>query len=221
MRVSCPSHQKSAIRTAVRLILGLWAGIGLVGAVRADHAARSPADPSEFEYQPLPAEGALDLNIGPDSPVFEFHSGKSPFKAFRLPVTNAPYLIDVISYLANPDDLDRARVFYPVVALLSDDMVVTRTSEVDALRFDLPVLERSSAPAYRLTLAIDPTRASERYLVIFTDQTLIEHGMPAEPSSDEQDTDIPPQHFAGATRYGRLRVIIDSRSVRQSQAPAP
>jgi len=207
--MSVPSRpfSRRPVSTLAALCL-CCASITLGTAAYAGRAARPSADPSEFDYSPLPASGRVEMDIGPDSPVFDFHSGKSAYRAFRLPEGADPYLVDVVSYLVRAKDLDKAQAFYPFIAILNEDMLVSRTSDVDAVHFDLPVLERTSRPAYRLTVAVDPVTTHERYMVIFTSEELIEHGAPEVPTDNGAEPEASPRTFAGAAPYGTVRVIV-------------
>ena len=176
-------------------------------------AATAPvaADPANFHYDALPATGALDFAIDAKSPSFEFQSGPSHYRAFRLPESDRPYYVEVQSFIEGPADPSRARVFYPVVALLTDDFLVSRTTDLDALRVDLPMLERSSSPAYRLTLGVDPLHNRERYLVVFTPARPRAAHLTA-PVATATALDAAPQAahdaFLGAAPEGRLRISV-------------
>src|SRR5688572_2701369 len=54
-------------------------------------------DPSGFQYRALPPRGILEAEVGKASPVFDFHSGKSPFVAFELPKQSTPYRVRIKS----------------------------------------------------------------------------------------------------------------------------
>lgn len=172
-------------------------------------AAASPCcdDPSRFAYQALPPAGAVDFAIDGKSPLFEFQSGRSFFRAFRLPDVGRPFVVELTSFLDRPDSPRAARVFYPVVAVLTDDFLVSRSSDLEALRFDLPVLERTTAPAYRLQLPFDPTKTRERYLVVFTPAPLLEPR-----ASDAATPDTAQQAartaYLGASAFGRMKIDV-------------
>src|SRR5512137_1455924 len=131
-------------------------------------------DPSRFGYDALPAEGSVDFTIDRGSPLFEFQSGRSFFRAFRLPTVGRPYTLELRSFLDAAESPRTARVFYPVVAILTDDFLVSRATDLDALRFDLPMLEQTTSPAYRLQLPLDPANTRERYVIVFTPHPLLE-----------------------------------------------
>ena len=205
-------HVHTRFRPGQRLGLGalalVAAFLAAVPAARSVAATACCADPSKFHYEPLPAEGSVDLLISPSSPTFEFQSGPSAYRAFALPAATHPYLVEVRSFLAGGSDPERARVFYPVVAVLTDDFLVSRSTDLEALRFDLPLFEQTSTPAYRLVLAIDPGNARERYIVVFTPAHLGDGRALPPISSPETAAEAAKVAFLGASRYGRLRITL-------------
>lgn len=170
-------------------------------------AAPCCTDPSRFAFRPLPERGDVDFTIDRGSPVFEFQSGKSFFQAFRLPAAGGPYTLELRSFLENPESPRTARVFFPVIAILTDDFLVSRATDLDALRFDLPMLERTSAPAYRVELPVDPANTRERYLVVFTPaQLLAARGVQVTtPASAAQAAR---SAYLGASAFGRFRITL-------------
>jgi Maltose operon periplasmic protein precursor (MalM) len=195
-----------------RALLGLAAL-----AVAAGAGASAPAvatDPAQFRYESLPADGAIDFAIDAKSPTFEFQTGVSAFRAFRLPA-GGPFYVDVRSFLDGPPDPARARVFYPVIAVLTDDFLVSRSTELELLRFDLPMQEGTLAPAYHVSLGIDPEHTRERYLVVFTPAQLVAGRRLPPISSAETAAEAAHVAYLGAAPHGRLRI-----SVRRGE-PAP
>lgn len=185
---------------------------GVAAAAKSDSdplATTSPCcdDPSRFGYEALPAEGSVAFTIDRRSPLFEFQSGRSFFRAFRLPDGGRPYVVELRSYLERPDSPRTAQVFYPVVAVLTDDFLVARATDLDALRFDLPVLEQTTAPAYRLQLPFDPSKSRERYLVVFTPAPLLAPRAfeAATPDAAEQASR---SAYLGASAFGQLRITV-------------
>lgn len=186
-------------------------------------AAAKPCceDPSRFQYTALPAEGSVEFAIDRDSPVFEFQSGPSFFRAFRLPALGKAYTLELRSYVEAAKSTRDARVFYPVVAILTDDYLVSRATDLDFLRFDLPVFEQATAPAYRLALPLDPANTRERYLVVFTPSQLVQpRALPA--AAPDTAAQAARDAFLGASAFGRFRVTLRPTGAEAMEdAPTP
>ncbi len=191
-------------------LAALLAGLGLAALALA--AERTPSDPGQFRYEPLPASGTVEVRIDGSTPVFEFKPGRSAFRAFRLPAGNQRYLLEIRSLLTGGTDADRGRVFYPVAALLDDNFLVSRQTELESLHFDLPVFEDAAAPAYRLTIGVDPAQGRERYLVIYTPAALLAPrptpAVATAVTTPEVAAEATHLSYAGAAGGGVLRVTV-------------
>jgi hypothetical protein len=205
-----------AARCARALLAALAATATLSAAGAATHCC---AAPEAFRYEPLPAEGSVDLIIDSRSPTFEFQSGRSAFRAFLLPATKHPYLVEVRSFLSGGPDPRRAQLFYPIVAVLSDDFLVSRSTDLEALHFDLPLFESTTEPAYRVVLPIDPSNLHERYLVVYTPAPLSEGRTLPPVTTPETAAEAAKIAFLGASRYGRLRITLKPGSATALEAP--
>jgi len=155
---------------------------------RAEHRLYARAveccnDPAQFAFAEAALPGRLDLAIDPASPLFEFQSGRSYFRALRLPEAAASYRIRIRSLLRG--DGDRTRVFYPVVALLDENFIVTRVSSLDHLRLEPGLATPGGSSALSLTVRIDPKVTVERYLVVFTPAVLL-----GDPPTDRREGDV-------------------------------
>jgi hypothetical protein len=203
-----PARPRRHPRSGLALLVGAL-GVA-VGAVAAD---RAPADPGEFSYAALPAEGTLEARIDAATPVFEFKTGRSAFLSFRLPAGDKPYFVEVRSLLSGGTAAARGRVFYPVAALLDDDFMVSRQTDLDALRFDLPVFEDASAPAYRLAIGVDPTQGKERYLVIFTPAALLSRRAAVDATTPEAAAKAAREAYPGAAPDGVVRVTVHADGI--------
>ena len=169
-------------------------------------------DPSTFTYRPLPERGFIDAAIDRASPIFEFHSGLSPFVAFELPNVSTPYRLRVKSFFdANHDD--KTSVFYPVVALLDETFIVLRMSGLDNLRLEPALATPGGESGLSVTLPIDDAEEKARYLIVFTPAAVLG----ATPERREDDL-LTPAALAWLDRrgdlalpsspYGRLRITI-------------
>jgi hypothetical protein len=128
-------------------------------------------DPAQFSFADATLPGRLEFTVDPRSPLFEFQSGRSFFKSLRLPAGAASYRVRIRSLLRGGGD--RTRVFYPVVALLDENFIVTRVSSLDHLRLEPGLATPGGSSALSLTVRIDPKVAVERYLVVFTPAVLL------------------------------------------------
>jgi hypothetical protein len=171
-----------------------------------NHASNNSAE--NLRYQELPTQGSVSINIDRHSPVFEFHTGVSHYAAYRIPVTDKPLLIELVSFLDHQRSDLNSRVFYPLVALINSDFFVTRTTSLEDLHFDLPYLARSSQPAYRVGLRIEPN-STEKYLVVYTPSALFKK----KPLGEHDDGLSGESIFGyGASDTGMLSLSVSSLS---------
>jgi hypothetical protein len=202
-----------------RTLLGLAAlAVAASAAGATGSAAPVAADPAQFRYETLPADGALDFAIDAHSPTFEFQTGPSAYRAFRLP-DGGPFYVDVRSFLEGSPHPARARVFYPVIAVLTDDFLVSRSTELELLRFDLPTQEGTVAPAYRVSLGVDPAHTRERYLVVFTPAQLLRGRQLPPIATPESAAEAAKVAFLGATMHGKLRISVRRSEAAPASAP--
>jgi len=141
------------------------------------------ADPAAFVYAALPAAGAVDFVIGQASPAYEFQSGLSPFAAFRLPETGAPFRVRVKSFFDR--GAGQGNVFYPVLAMLDESFIVTRVSNLDNLRLEQALATPAGESGLAVTAPFDPNFSRERYLVVFTPAVLL-----GAPPPERRDGDV-------------------------------
>lgn len=140
-------------------------------------------DPAQFEFLATTLPGQSTFDIGPTSRLFEFQSGRSYFAALRLPASTSSYRVRVKSLLQGRGDA--TRVFYPVVALLNDNFIVTRVSSMGHLRLEPALATPNGASGLSLTVRVDPAIAAERYLVVFTPAILL-----GEPPQERREGDV-------------------------------
>jgi len=217
MPIPIPNRARPAARRGRRALAA--AALLLVGArAYADspppgrpYAGRTVCckDPSEFSYVALPDHGRVEFDVARGSPLFEFQTGYSAFAAFRLPVMNEPYLIEIRSYLRGGPDPMRAQVLYPTLALMSADFLVMRAVGLDALVPELPIAERAGDPAYRVAVPVDPVRGREQYLVVYTPYELVSPARVMElPTTLEMADGSANGAFLGASAEGHLSITI-------------
>lgn len=182
----------------------------------AHYAKATPCcdDPSGFTFVALPPRGYANAVVDLASPVFDFHSGLSPFVAFELPALAAPYRVRVKSLFDPGKADDDEAVFYPVVALLDETFIVTQMTGLDNLRLEPGLATVGGEAGLAVTLAINPADQHGKYLVVFTPATLI--GAP--PDSRREGDLLTPSSLAWLERrgetaipaspYGRLRITV-------------
>jgi hypothetical protein len=170
-------------------------------------------DPSGFPFKALPPRGFTDAAVDRTSPVFDFHSGLSPFVAFELPQQTTPYRVRIKSVF-DAEDGGSGGVFYPVVALLDESFIVVHMTGVDNLRLEPALATPGGAPGLSVSLAIDPAEQQGKYLVVFTPAVML-GGSP----DDRREGDLltPPtlawlerrgDTAVPASPYGQLKITV-------------
>ncbi|HYA21497.1 MAG TPA: MalM family protein [Burkholderiales bacterium] len=122
----------------------------------------------KFDFQALKLGDSESFIINTASPAFNFASGKSYFKAFRLPIQARSYFIVVNSYFTDKDNLSRSPyIFHPVVALLDAQYRVTRTIDQGIVN---PIESGNSMnnASLEIEIRVNPQVVDERFMVIYT-----------------------------------------------------
>jgi maltose operon protein len=133
---------------------------------------------SVFSYEDLHPGDSKSFDLNDQSPAFTFDTGKSYFKAFRLPPFSAPYRIIIRSYILG-DDLRSAYIFLPQVTLLNDRNEVTRSTDFRFLKLEEAGFAETAKETWgimrKLEGHIDVTAENrqERYLIVFTTEKLL------------------------------------------------
>jgi len=97
---------------------------------------------SEFEYMSMPANDELKFSVGPGDRVYLFPSGKSYFKAFRMPEFDGPISLEVRTYLVG-EWIPTAHVFAPYITLLDESFVPVGDTLAPELFYDEGWMEGS------------------------------------------------------------------------------
>jgi hypothetical protein len=170
-------------------------------------------DPSGFPFKTLPPRGFTDAAVDKSSPVFDFHSGLSPFVAFELPRQAASYRVRIKSVFDEKNG-GKDGVFYPVVALLDETFIVVQMTGIDNLRLEPSLATPGGAPGLSVSLAIDPAEQKGKYLVVFTPAVLL--GAP--PDARREGDLLTPSTLAWLERrgetvvppspYGNLKITV-------------
>ena len=178
----------------------------------ASYARATPCcdDPSGFQFVALPEQGFADAKIDRASPVFDFHSGLSPFVAYELPKATGPFRVRIKSFFEPGED---SPVFYPVVAVLDDTFIVTQLTGLDSLRVEPALATAGGETGLTVTLPVMPEDGG-RYLVVFTPAAILGQA----PESRREGDLLTPASLAWLERrgeivsppspYGRIRVTV-------------
>jgi hypothetical protein len=132
---------------------------------------------AQFKYDPLPSDEPVSFRLDENSDSFVFPSGKSYFKAFRLPNKEIPYRIHVKSF-ALGETIDKAHIFYPQIALLDDRFSVCKLSDLGDFVLKKAGIKETASVSWgllRLKLegAMQVDKPDARYLVIYTTKELM------------------------------------------------
>jgi hypothetical protein len=179
-----------------------------------DEATPCCDDPSAFPFTALPRQGNADATIGPESPVFDFQSGLSPFAAFELPDdATTPYRIRVKSLFDRKGGGEDG-VFYPAVALLDDSFIVVHITGLDSLRLEPALATAGGESGLAVSIGVNPAEQKGKYLVVFTPAALLGKA----PDEDREGDMLTLSSMAYMERkgqaalppspYGRIRLTI-------------
>lgn len=113
--------------------------------------------------------------------AFNFESGKSYFKAFRLPELSLPYNIKITSY-ALGDTIREAHIFYPRVALLDEYYAVIWQSapadfEISRMGFGETASATGGLPV-KLEGTVVVDSPNQMYALIYTTRQLMDTTTP-------------------------------------------
>jgi len=90
---------------------------------------------SEFAYASIPTDDQLDFAVGPGDQVYRFPTGKSYFKAFRMPESDSPASLELRTYLVG-QWIPTAHVFAPYVTVLDESFSPIGDTLVPELFYD-------------------------------------------------------------------------------------
>lgn len=133
---------------------------------------------SEFPFEELHLGDSKSFDLNEESPAFVFDTGKSYFKAFRLPPFSAPYQVTVRSYILG-NDLRSAYIFIPQALLLNDRYEVVRNIDFRYLKLEKAGFAETVKETWgimrKLEGHIDVTEENRKecFLVIFTTDKLL------------------------------------------------
>jgi len=205
MNTASANSQRGSLLKAVILALAL--GGGSTPAIT--FASNALKDVEQIKFAEIAIDANQIVDVNHRSQFFDFHSGASHLVAYALPESDKPLLIDVVSFM-NSDRADlSSTVFYPLVAVLDRDLLVRRTTSLNDLRFDLPFLQRTTHPAYRVSLRVEP-HSEEKYIVIYTSGNLLHNKNPMTRESLNNPTELDSIFGYGASDHGKLQIAIET-----------
>jgi maltose operon protein len=138
---------------------------------------------AQFGYEDLGESGGVSFKLDEASDAFDFQTGKSYFKAFRLPQRELPYRISVRS-LALGEHIKEAHIFYPQVAVLDDRFAVVGQSDPGDFSLGKAGVGEAAAETWGLPVKLEGSvlvdNASAKYVVVFTTQEMMSGASPYE-----------------------------------------
>jgi hypothetical protein len=131
---------------------------------------------AKFKYDQLAGDGAVSFKLDASSDAFDFESGKSYFKAFRLPEKTLPYRIKIASY-ALGETVKKAHVFYPQVALLDDRFAIVGQSAPGDFWLGKAGFKEAAAQTWGLPVKLEGIirvdKPNAKYILVFTTRKLM------------------------------------------------
>lgn len=126
---------------------------------------------AELPYQPLAAQGPFTLALTPQSPAFEFDSGKSFFAAYSLAGLPVPFTLEIASLIP---DADHPRGPQPLIA---PSVLILDTGHRVIARLDSEAAQPICRPgdrsvAYSLRWRSDAAGREAAYLVVMTTEQM-------------------------------------------------
>ena len=142
-------------------------------------------DLAGLPYAQLEFEKSVSFDIDEKSPVFQFPTTRSYFRAFALPPADSSYSVILKSHLTNfePSVL-MSRVYCPVVMLLDANYKI-RADYLRPLVFNKVEETPRSIP---LTIPLTP---QDRFLVVHTEDVLIDKILALDLGRDSPTIELP------------------------------
>ncbi|BAP88312.1 maltose operon periplasmic [Burkholderiales bacterium GJ-E10] len=129
---------------------------------------------SEFTFENLAPGKSTSAEIARGQGSFDFATGKSYFRAFKLPAYSAPYAISLHSKVMPSGIPHRFRVFVPAAVLLDSNFHIIETIDPKGLRPIPASIMPPRAAALEQTIAISAANARAKYMVLYTTDNLLE-----------------------------------------------
>jgi maltose operon protein len=134
---------------------------------------------AQFRYDQLGESQGASFMLDESSDAFNFQTGKSYFRAFRLPVKTLPYLIKIRSF-ALGEHIDKAHVFHPQIALLDDRFAIVKQSAPRDFSLSRAAYDETWGLPVKMEgyVLVDDPKA--RYVLVFTTRELMSGASPYE-----------------------------------------
>jgi maltose operon protein len=136
---------------------------------------------AQFKYDQLTGDGVVSFKLDASSDAFNFESGKSYFKAFRLPGKALPYRVRIASF-ALGQAINTAHIFYPQVALLTDRLAIVSQSTPADFTLSKVGFREAASEAWALPLKLEGTvlvdNPGAKYVLVFTTRKLMSSTSP-------------------------------------------
>lgn len=133
---------------------------------------------ADFPYEDLRQGDSKSFDLNDKSPAFAFDTGKSYFKAFRLPPYAIPYRIVLRSYMLG-DSVDSAYILCPQVIFLDEKFATVRSTDYRFLRLTKAGFFETAGETWGLMwklegeIEVAEANRNEKYMIIFTTDTLL------------------------------------------------
>lgn len=89
---------------------------------------------NQFNYEEINVNDSKSFDLNEKSDLFTFETGKSYFKAFKLPNKSYPYYLKIKSFLLD-DGTGKPYVFSPYIITLDEDYRIVRSNVPNLLRY--------------------------------------------------------------------------------------
>lgn len=151
-----------------------------------------------------PAKGSIKYTIKAADPTYTTPGGSSHVMMLKLPDSGGPSLLIVRSLMAKGWGRTE-RVFVPRVAVLDENLTVTRTLSESEIKVTSGF---ASGPRLELVIPLTDPASSERFLLVYTDARAVGQQV-------EREFQLPP---AGTSTSAAVGAAIGNALVRRERS---
>ena len=127
---------------------------------------------SEFNFEPISIPSDKKFDLDRSSPAFVFPSGKSFFRAFRLPTFNVPYTLEIESRFAGEGlTVHSMWMYYPVLMYLDEQYKPVKVIRDLPFQFTATWSERRYGMSAKVL--VSESMKQVRYVVIYTEPDFV------------------------------------------------